>query len=106
MNTEQVPTPDQGAAAPAMPPERPPEPPTLTAAAALAAQAAAQRQKVPAGLEATLEKVATELLNQQRSDRRWRNFFRVSWLLLAATLLWATLSRSHVPAAGGLPICV
>ncbi len=78
------------------------EPLTLTAAAALAAQAA-QRPAAAAGLESTLEKVAAELLRQQRSDRRWRNFFRLSWLGLAAVVLWAALSRAHVPAASGAP---
>ena len=78
------------------------EPLTVTAAAALAARAA-QAQRSPAGLEAALEKVATELLRQQRSSNRWRNFFRFAWLLLAATVLWAALSRAHVPAASGAP---
>ncbi len=88
-----------------------PEPLTLTAQAALAAQAqkaqqaqpAGPRPLVPAGLESTLEKVAIELLRQQRSDRRWRNFFRLAWLLVAITVLWMAMSRNHVPSAGGLP---
>ena len=81
------------------------EPLTLTAAAALAAQAAQtpQRPAIAPALESTLEKVASELLRQQRSDRRWRNFFRLAWLGLAAVVLWVGLSRTHVPAAGGLP---
>ena len=78
------------------------EPLTLTAAAALAAQAS-QPANSAVGLEATLERVATELLRQQRGDRRWRNFFRLAWLGLAAVVLWAALSRAHVPAASGAP---
>ena len=81
------------------------EPLTLTAVAAVAAQAArdAQRPGVAAGLEATLEKVANELLRQQRSASRWRNFFRLAWLTLALLVLWVALSRAHVPAASGMP---
>ena len=75
---------------------------TLTAAAALAAQAS-QPANAAVGLEATLERVATELLRQQRSDRRWRNFFRLAWLGLAVVVVWAALSRAHVPAASGAP---
>ncbi len=103
MNTDppQTPLPADAPGAAAAPP---PEPLTLTAAAALAAQAQqAQARAATAGnLESTLEKVATQLLQQQRSDRRWRIFFRLAWLLLAASVLWVMLSRSHVPAAGGL----
>ncbi len=82
------------------------EPLTVTAAAALAARAAsaaAAALRSPASLEATLEKVASELLRQQRSSSRWRNFFRLAWLLLAATVLWAALSRANVPTASGAP---
>ena len=44
------------------------------------------------GLESALERVATELLRQQRNERRWRVFFRLAWLGLVAAVLWATLS--------------
>ncbi len=92
---------------PSNPPQPQPasEPLTLTAAAALAAQTAqaSQRATTTAGLESTLERVATELLRQQRSDRRWRNFFRLAWLGLAVVVLWAALSRAHVPATSGAP---
>ena len=81
------------------------EPLTVTAAAALTAQAAqdARRPAMAAGLESTLEKVAGELLRQQRSVSRWRNFFRLAWLGLAVVLLWVALSRAHVPVARGTP---
>jgi protease-4 len=68
---------------------------SITAAAAL--EAAARRAQQPggspaAGLEGTLERVATQLIAQQRSDRRWRILFRLSWLLLAAVLVWGLLA--------------
>ena len=63
------------------------EPLTITAAAALAAAAAARNDAPRAGLEAALERVASELLRQHKSERRWRNFFRLAWLGLALALL-------------------
>lgn len=42
--------------------------------------------------EAMLERVAQQLLRQQRSDRRWRTFFRLAWLGLALAVAWALFS--------------
>ncbi len=75
----------------------PPAPPPPAAPAAAAA--AAPR---PA-LEGSLERVAMELLRQQRSDRRWRIGFRLAWLLLAAAVLWSLLARHGAPAAPSTP---
>jgi len=44
-----------------------------------------------AGLNGTLERVALELLRQQRSERRWRVFFRLAWLGLVVLVAWAAL---------------
>ena len=71
----------------------PAEPLTVTAAAALAAQAAAReaaakRTEPRGGIEAALERVANQLLGQQRADRRWRVFFRLAWLGLALAVVW------------------
>jgi protease IV len=52
------------------------------------------------GLESGLERIAGELLRQQRSDRRWRVFFRLAWLGLAIVVFWGLLSqRAHAPAS-------
>jgi protease-4 len=52
-----------------------------------------------ASFEGSLERVARELLRQQRSDRRWRIFFRLAWLGLAIAIAWALFAqRSHVTA--------
>jgi protease-4 len=75
------------------------EPLTVTAAAALAEQAARQAaeqrstaqataQSAVGGMEATLARLATELLRQQAVERRWRTFFRLAWLGLALAVLW------------------
>ncbi len=51
-------------------------------------------------LESTLERVARELLRQQRSDRRWRLFFRFAWLGLALAVAWALFAhRLQAPTA-------
>ena len=52
-----------------------------------------------AALESSLERVAREMLRQQRSDRRWRVFFRLAWLGLVLAVAWAVFSqRAHVQA--------
>ena len=82
--------------APTTPPPLPP-PPTSPPFASAAA-AAPQRPAV----EATLETVARALLQDRRSERRWRVFFRLAWLGLALALLWALfVARNHVSAPGG-----
>ncbi len=86
MNTPDIP-PGPAAPTPA------PEPLTVTAAAALAAAEKARQAEGRPGLESALERVATELLRQQRSERRWRIFFRLAWLGLVAAVLWATLNN-------------
>ena len=44
-------------------------------------------------LENALELAARELLRERRSERRWRNFFRLVWLGLALAVAWALLSQ-------------
>ena len=49
-----------------------------------------------AALVHSVQGLARELLNERRTDRRWRVFFRLSWLLLVLALLWLVLaSRNH-----------
>ena len=68
-----------------------PETPTASAAAA---------QAQPPGWERDLlEKLAFASLNEQRSARRWRLFWRFSWLILGLALLWALLSKEVSTAA-------
>ena len=56
-----------------------------------------------AGLETSLEKIARELLIQQRADRRWRLFFRFIWLALAVALAWGLMSERFTPTAPSRP---
>lgn len=57
-----------------------------------------------AGLNGTLERVALELLRQQRSERRWRVFFRLAWLGLALALAWALLAPLSLLGWGSAPV--
>lgn len=53
-------------------------------------------------LEATLQRVAHELLGDRRSERRWRVFFRLAWLGVVLAVLWALfVARNHVAAPSG-----
>jgi protease-4 len=51
---------------------------------------------------ATLERIARELLRQQRSERRWRLFIRLAWFGLALAVAWALLAQ-HGPATTTAP---
>lgn len=57
------------------------------------APAAAPPPQLSARLENALELAARELLRERRSERRWRNFFRVVWLALALAVAWGLLSQ-------------
>ena len=84
------------------PPEEPTAPmaqPVPTPPAAPPVNAAA-----PAlSMEHALERIARELLRQQRNDRRWRVFFRLAWLGLALAIAWALLANRMVPTAPSTP---
>ena len=73
--------------------------PAAPAPAPIPAQAAAVRPVV----EQTLEHLARELLVERRAERRWRVFFRLSWLLLAAAVAWTLFSQRLHPTAPSGP---
>lgn len=84
-------------------PQQPPGPPAPqdqgapdpwaapTAAGKNPDKAAGKTPSGPGWERATLEKLALANLNEQRSARRWKIFFRLAWLMLAAALVSATL---------------
>lgn len=66
----------------------------LWARSAAAESAPSAGPAQPPGWErALLEKLALAALNEQRSARRWKLFWRFTWLLLGLVLLWAVLSK-------------
>ena len=90
------------------PPPASPDPAALGASAApgpsgtpappQASDARAADRPALQSLESGLERVALELLRQQRADRRWRVFFRLAWLGLVLAVVWGVMSqRTHAP---------
>lgn len=75
----------------------PPPPP----AAAAAAPAAGSLSRP--GVEQTLERLAHELLAERRSERRWRGFFRLAWLLLFGALVWMLFAQRLHPSTPNGP---
>jgi protease-4 len=77
----------------------PPSPPApAPAPAAVASPPAAAQGLAPArpAVEATLEGLARELLQERRAERRWRVFFRLAWLVLVLALVWLLMpDRGH-----------
>ena len=72
----------------------PNNPPANAAAAAVPAPASTAAGR-PA-MEATLESLARELMQERRADRRWRVFFRLAWLGLVAAIVWLLMpDRTH-----------
>ena len=56
-------------------------------------EARAARTPAPGWERATMERLMFATLEEQRTARRWRNFFRLSWLALVLFVLWAALHR-------------
>ena len=77
----------------------PPEPPPPAPSPASATVAAA----LPPGLESGLERLAREVLRQQRTERRWRVFFRLAWLGLAIAVAWSLFAQRNHAATSTKP---
>ena len=56
-----------------------------------------------ARVESTLERLAAGLVLHQRSERRWRNFFRACWFGLALAIAWAIFANRGARIAGSGP---
>jgi protease-4 len=57
----------------------------------------------PRALEASVDRLAAELLRERRAERRWRIFFRLAWFGLALAVAWALFAQRarHVSAPSG-----
>ncbi len=73
--------------------------PAVPPAAAPSLVAAAQASN----LESALERVARELLIQQRTERRWRVFIRLAWLALVMAIAWAIFAQRMASSAPSSP---
>jgi protease IV len=76
---------------------------TDTPSPAVSPPAAAAAAPAPTAIESGLERVAREMLRQQRSDRRWRNFFRLCWLGLVIAIAWAIFAQRLAASAPNAP---
>ena len=71
-------------------------------AAAPAPVAVASSANHPSQWDFVAEQFARDMLRDRRADRRWRNFFRVSWLLLVMAIAYAIFAaRNHANAPTG-----
>ncbi|MCW5636950.1 MAG: signal peptide peptidase SppA [Rubrivivax sp.] len=92
-----------------LPPAPPPPTPAPEAAAASAAPIASPLPGAAAAtgslarIESTLERLAAGVVLHQRSERRWRNFFRACWFALALAIAWGLFARTAGPMATGSP---
>ena len=69
-------------------------------AAAMAPRAMAASAMQRPALESSIETLARELMQERRTDRRWRIFFRLAWLGVVLAVLWLVLvdrSRHNAP---------
>jgi len=56
----------------------------------------------PSSWDGVAEQFARDMLRDRRADRRWRNFFRLSWLLLVMAVGYAIFAaRNHATAPAG-----
>ena len=80
-----------------------PPPPDLWARNATEKEAKKAIAGAPGWERAVLEKLVLGTLAEQRSARRWRNFWRLTWLALIALVIWAALQRDLTSASKSAP---
>jgi protease IV len=55
------------------------------------------------GVEPALERAVRELIQDRRTERNWRIFFRLAWLALVVAVVWVLLERAGPMAAVSTP---
>jgi protease-4 len=73
------------------------------AAAAIPPAPAPATSAAPSAFEQTMALFARDYLADRRAERRWRVFFRMSWLIVFALLLWMALSARTSSTAPSAP---
>jgi protease IV len=56
----------------------------------------------PGWERSALEKLAFAALNEQKANRRWKTFVRLSWLIFLVALVWLALHRGSATADGSV----
>lgn len=77
--------------------------PSASGAAAKPAAAPTPAAVSRASLDGVLEQFARDYFRDRRSDRRWRIFFRMAWLLLLVFVVLASLSQGGTKTPPGGP---
>ena len=78
------------------PPSSHPEPAAAAPAVAVSGPASWQ------GMDNVVEQFARDYLQDRRSERRWRVFFRLAWLFVLAVIAWSLFNtRNHGTAPSG-----
>lgn len=85
------------------PPEETPGEPRVARVAPAMETDLGGKPRPPGWERATLERLMFATLEEQRAARRWRNFFRLSWLALILFLLWAAMHRGGSGTDKSLP---
>jgi protease-4 len=84
------------------PPDNTPDAPSSAATGSAGAAAPSSLSVQRPVLEHTLESLAREMMQERRSERRWRIFFRLAWLGLVLGVAWVLMSdRMHHNAPSG-----
>jgi protease IV len=82
----------------------PPEYPGADPAPAAAARSQAGQEGMTPGWERqTFEKLMFATLREQRTARRWRVFFRLSWLIIFVVVVWSLTHRGPASSDKSLP---
>jgi protease-4 len=78
-----------------------PAPPTEPTFSATTPPPAGATAVAPAQWDSVLERFARDYLRDRRSERRWRVFFRLAWLLLIAFIVWGIVVQRAATAPTG-----
>ena len=84
-------------------PNHPSAPDLWAKAATNSGATVSESSREPGWERATLEKLAFSALNEQRSARRWKIFFRLAWLLLIAAIAFAVLQQASPSVSKSTP---
>ena len=82
---------------------QPPETPGPDSRTTVAATSNARPPVEPGWERATFEKLMLATLQEQRTARRWRNFFRLAWLAFLVFVLWTVMHRGAPSADKSAP---
>ena len=88
---------------PGPPPEETPAEPRAARTTSAGETGSDGRSRVPGWDQGAMERLMFATLEEQRATRRWRNFFRLSWLALIVFLLWAAMHRGSPSTDKSMP---